>query len=277
MTESHLTPAELSHTASVAALHREVLGDGRLDLVDQLVASNYRPHLPGFSALPKLPPGRDALRMRLASMDTVSNQVHRMIADGDTVYAHIRYPGAPTYAGVDVYRFDADGRVAEHWMVRQPKPLSEHADDWFSDAPGLDRDRSVDRSSAKARVREMIETVWMPGNAALVPEFYERSYVQHNPDMPGGYERIREVIETSIRSYIERTGGPFPVEIHRIGGEGDLVFVHLSILMAGINRNEGVRSANVDIFRVNRHGRMTEHWDVLQMEVEPVARPEVLF
>jgi len=123
----------------------------------------------------------------------------------------------------------------------------------------------------------MIETVWMPGNAARVPDFYERSYAQHNPDMPGGYERILEVVRTSICSYIERTGGAFPVTIHRIGGERDLVFIHLSIFMAGINRNEGVRSTNVDIFRVNRQGRMTEHWDVLQMQVEPVLRPEVLF
>ena len=118
---------------------------------------------------------------------------------------------------------------------------------------------------------------WMPGNAALVPDFYERFYVQHNPDMPDGYERILEVVQTNIRAYIDRTGGAFPVTIHRVGGEGDLVFMHSSIFMAGINRNEGVRSTNVDIFRVSRQGRMTEHWDVLQMQVEPVSRPELLF
>jgi len=126
-------------------------------------------------------------------------------------------------------------------------------------------------------VLQMLRNLWMPGNAALVPEFYDRSYVQHNPDMPGGYERIVAVVENGIRNYIERTGAPFPVDVHRIGGEGDLVFVHLSLFMAGINRNDGVRSTNVDIFRVNGAGRMTEHWDVLQMEVEPVARAGVLF
>jgi predicted SnoaL-like aldol condensation-catalyzing enzyme len=49
------------------------------------------------------------------------------------------------------------------------------------------------------------------------------------------------------------------------------VFVHLSLFMAGINRNDGDRSTNVDIFRVDRDGRMVEHWDVLQ--IEGVALP----
>jgi predicted SnoaL-like aldol condensation-catalyzing enzyme len=247
-------------------------------VLEDLVAPDYRPHLPELEGSPRLQPGRDALAARLRSAGKVPNEIRRMIADSDFVYAHVKYPGTPTYAGVDIYRFDAAGRIGEHWSVRQPKPqISARADEWFSDAPEVDRTCDLDSEWAKRRVREMIETVWMPGHAARVPDFYECSYVQHNPDMPGGYERILEVVQTSIRSYIERTGGAFPVRIHRIGGEGDLVFVNLSLLMAGIDRNDGVRSTNVDIFRVNRQGRMTEHWDVLQMEAEPVSRPEILF
>jgi predicted SnoaL-like aldol condensation-catalyzing enzyme len=267
-----------SHKDVVARFHREVLGQGRWELLDGLVALDYRPQLPEFEGSPRLEAGRDALVARLESAGKVPNEIRRMIEDGDLVYAHVRYPGTPTYAGVDIYRLDAAGGIAGHWSVRQPKPqVPAQADEWFSDAAGIEQTPDLDREWAKGRVRAMIETVWMPGNAALVPDFYERSYVQHNPDMPGGYERILEVVQTNIRSYIDRTGGAFPVTIHRVGGESDLVFMHSSIFMAGINRNEGVRSTNVDIFRVNRHGRMTEHWDVLQMQVEPVSRPELLF
>jgi predicted SnoaL-like aldol condensation-catalyzing enzyme len=94
--------------------------------------------------------------------------------------------------------------------------------------------------------------------------------------MPGGYDRILEVVNKDIRSYMRRTGGLFPVQVHRLGAEGDTVFVHISIFMAGINRNDDVRSTNVDIFRVDEQGRMFEHWDVLQMENEP-ADPTTLF
>ena len=117
----------------------------------------------------------------------------------------------------------------------------------------------------------MLTELWSKGNADLVADFYAESYVQHNADMPGGYARIREIVENDIPRYIEATGGPFPVDVHHMGAEGDIVFVHLSLFMAGINRNDGDRSTNVDIFRVDRHGRMVEHWDVLQ--IEGVALP----
>jgi predicted SnoaL-like aldol condensation-catalyzing enzyme len=65
--------------------------------------------------------------------------------------------------------------------------------------------------------------------------------------------------------------------VHRIGAEGDFVFVHLSLFMAGINRNAGDRSTNVDIFRVDESGRMVEHWDVLEMESEPLPDATTLF
>src|SRR5262245_38175808 len=234
---------EPARKTAVERFHRDVLADAQWNSLENLIAPDYRPHLPELESSPRLAAGRDALAARLQSVSRVPNEIRRMIADGDLVYAHVRYPGSPTYAGVDIYRVDATGRISEHWSVRQPKPqISARADEWFSDAPDVEKTPDVEREWAKRRVREMIETVWMPGNALLVPDFYERSYVQHNPDMPGGYERILEVVQTSIRSYIERTGGAFPVTIHQVGGEGDLVFIHLSIFMAGINRNEGVRS-----------------------------------
>ncbi|MFO1425674.1 MAG: hypothetical protein U1F11_01600 [Steroidobacteraceae bacterium] len=95
--------------------------------------------------------------------------------------------------------------------------------------------------------------------------------------MPGGYERIREVVERDIGRYIEATKGPFPIHVHHLGGEHDVVFVHISIFMAGINRNDGDRSTNVDLFRCDRHGRMVEHWDVLQIEGVPLPPNAALF
>jgi predicted SnoaL-like aldol condensation-catalyzing enzyme len=123
----------------------------------------------------------------------------------------------------------------------------------------------------------MLTEVWGKGNAGLVGDFYAESYVQHNSDMPGGYRRIREIVENDIRRYIERTGGPFPVQVHHIGAEADIVFVHLSLFMTGINRNDGDRSTNVDIFRIDRRGRMVEHWDVLQIEGVTLPRTACVF
>jgi predicted SnoaL-like aldol condensation-catalyzing enzyme len=52
--------------------------------------------------------------------------VHRIIAVGDYVWAHVNFlnlfnddPQDAGVAGVDIYRMDADGKAIEHWDVLQ--------------------------------------------------------------------------------------------------------------------------------------------------------------
>jgi predicted SnoaL-like aldol condensation-catalyzing enzyme len=52
--------------------------------------------------------------------------VHKIIAVGDYVFAHVNFLNLLTddrndagIAGVDIYRFDADGKAAEHWDTLQ--------------------------------------------------------------------------------------------------------------------------------------------------------------
>jgi predicted SnoaL-like aldol condensation-catalyzing enzyme len=58
--------------------------------------------------------------------------VHRIIASGDYVFAHVNFvnlltddPNDTGVAGVDIYKFGPDGRVLEHWdtlqLVGDPK------------------------------------------------------------------------------------------------------------------------------------------------------------
>jgi predicted SnoaL-like aldol condensation-catalyzing enzyme len=265
--------------ATVSAFYDKVLTKGEINLLDELCSGAYTPHCAPLNDVPVLDRGLEALRRRLTQRGPVPHRMYRIIADGDYVFAQARYDGTMPIAGADIFRFDESGRIAEHWNSRQriPQDIARGVDRFAGGGDASLPMTSARRAEMKKIMTDVLLEMWGKGDAALVPVYYAESYIQHNPDMPGGYHRIKEVVETEIKKYIATTGGPYPVNLHLIGAEGDLIFIYYSNFMAGINRKSGVRSTSTDIFRIGPDNRMIEHWDVLQIEGETLPDDSTLF
>jgi predicted SnoaL-like aldol condensation-catalyzing enzyme len=73
--------------------------------------------------------------------------VHRIIAVGDYVWAHVNFlnlftddPEDTGIAGVDIYKMDADGRAIEHWDTLQLVGDDRNSAPWL--APNIRRSNS---------------------------------------------------------------------------------------------------------------------------------------
>src|SRR5271155_2022848 len=98
----------------------QIFNQGKAELLPGLVSGPYIQHNPLF------PDGLEGIIGYIKQVGRMPCEVKRVAIDGDLAFVHVRYLdwlGQET-AGVDIFRFDADGKIVEHWDVLQPVPAT---------------------------------------------------------------------------------------------------------------------------------------------------------
>jgi predicted SnoaL-like aldol condensation-catalyzing enzyme len=109
---------ERQHALNV--IFSQVFNQRQTDLLPGLVSGPYIQHNPLF------PNGLDGIMGYIKQAGRIPCEVKRIAIDGDLAFVHVRYldRGGQETAGVDIFRFDADGKIVEHWDVLQPVPAT---------------------------------------------------------------------------------------------------------------------------------------------------------
>ena len=96
-----------------------------LKAADRFIGDRYTQHNP------RVPNGKaafvGAFQQIFAQNPQRQSRITRAIADGDLVALHVHTTTGPQDRGVaivDIFRFDANGKIVEHWDVIQPVPES---------------------------------------------------------------------------------------------------------------------------------------------------------
>jgi steroid delta-isomerase-like uncharacterized protein len=127
-TTEEISVSAEENKATHRRIYEEAFNQKNLDVLDEVVASEFTDHNPN----PGQPPGLEGLKQFLSSIHAAFPDLHvnveDMVAEGDKVAARLRVSGthqgefigiAPTgnqvtMTGIDILRI-ADGKVVEHW------------------------------------------------------------------------------------------------------------------------------------------------------------------
>ena len=235
----------------------ETFASGDTEKARSLLVEGYIQHNLAYGT------GRDAFigsveYLASASVKTTVNNI-RAFEDGNKVFLQTVYnfAGAGEQVAFDIFRFDEDGLIAEHWdnlaAKAAPNPSGRTQIDGMHELKDLDK-----TEENRELVNRFLYDVMQGHNPDKTASYFDGdTYIQHNTGIADGVSGLGAALaalsEQGIQMIYSKT--------HQVLAQGNFA------LAVSEGTFGGTPTSYYDLWRVEK-GKIAEHWDVMETIAE---------
>ncbi|MGP1603862.1 MAG: nuclear transport factor 2 family protein [Treponema sp.] len=193
-----------------------------------------------------------------APVKTTLNTVRAFEDDGkvflQTVY---NFAGSGEQVAFDIFRFDENGKIAEHWdnlaSITPANPSGHTQIDGYNKLEDLDKTEENRRL-----IKEFLVDVMQGKHPEKTPEYFDGDkYIQHNSAIADGLSGLGAALEALGKQGITMVYD----KTHQVLAQGNYV------LAVSEGTFGGAHTSYYDLWRVE-NGKIAEHWDVMETIAE---------
>lgn len=239
----------------------ETFANGDTEKAKELLAPGYIQHNLAYGTGAEAFVGSVAY-LASAPIKTTVNNI-RAFEDGEKVFLQTVYnfAGAGEQVAFDIFRFDTDGKIAEHWdnlaAKAAPNPSGHTQVDGYDSLEDLDK-----TEENRELIKNFLYDV-MQGNAPeKTPSYFDGdTYIQHNTGIADGLSGLGAALEALGKQGIQMIYD----KIHQILAQGNYV------LAVSEGTFGGAPTSYYDLWRIE-NGKVVEHWDVMETIADKETR-----
>lgn len=225
---------------------------GDTEKVKELLAEDYIQHNLSYGTGAGVFVG-DVEYLASAPVKTTVNNI-RAFEDGDKVFLQTVYnfAGAGEQVAFDIFRFDSEGKIAEHWDNLTTKVESNPSG--HTQIDGNLEKKAVDKEETRTVVAGFVRDVLRGENPDRLTSYFDGdNYIQHNTAIADGLSGLGTALEAMAKQGIQMIYN----KTYFVLADGDYA------LAVSEGTFGGAPTSYYDLFRVE-HGKIAEHWDVME-------------
>ncbi len=189
-----------------------------------------------------------------APIKTTVNNI-RAYEDGDKVFLQTVYnfAGAGEQVAFDIFRFDSEGKIIEHWdnLADKVEPNPSGHTQIDNIAPVKDLEKTEEN---RQLVKDFLYDVMQGNHSEKTSDYFDGdTYIQHNTGIADGLSGLG----TALAALAEQNIQMIYTTVHQVLAQGNYV------LAVSEGTFGGVPTSYYDLWRVE-NGKIAEHWDVME-------------